>query len=668
MSSVIGERLQELVNDYYHGLLTYESYRAQRGRFLDMLASGEFDEWEDETRQRKQTALAAEVEDEDDDSALTDEIEVLALPEPAPEPEPADDAGGLEPEVDSEPEPAIERSGGASRRGLWIGAGVAVVAAVAGSSIVLMSGSDVADVTPPPNATAPPPALTPGEALIDGFLSRNDWSAADTVDLADQWSSLGDGERQTVRSSMTYQRLNEALQQRLREEEALSGAAGSPELFALLEFAERMEFPFAARLRARLTPPDASSVAGGAVTEPAGAAAEPASAAVAEERPDSDSEPLAAAESPPAAAEQPPAAAEERPAGADQLRSTAEQRPAATPAPADAGGPPAADSATGPATASARDAGGAGTAPRPEAPVREEAPAEPAPRAGANPTQAVPATQAQANETAPGEASGAAVAAAGDGVQEDTCRAVLSSRVPYCRDTLAGGGMGPPLAAIRGGRFRMGSDSEDEESPTRMVTIEGAFAMSIFEISVGEFAAFCRATGRACAAPAWQGDDYPAANLSWDDAVAYADWLSSETGFRYSLPSEAQWEYAARAGTDTPYFFGDEITPSAAHSIVNGPLEMPAARSERAVNRNGFWLFHMAGNLREWVADAWHENYQNAPVDGSVWGGGDPGQRVVRGGSFTDAADRLRSAARQPLPRGERDPMTGFRVLREVEP
>jgi formylglycine-generating enzyme required for sulfatase activity len=153
-------------------------------------------------------------------------------------------------------------------------------------------------------------------------------------------------------------------------------------------------------------------------------------------------------------------------------------------------------------------------------------------------------------------------------------------------------------------------------------------------------------------------------NISWHDALAYTRWLSQSTGAVYRLPSEAEWEYAARAGTTTEYPFneGDKILLSDARFNADSPLPV----NTRSVNANQFRLRHMLGNVREWVADAWYPNYRGAPVDGSARMRPDRGKRVVRGGAFTDDASRLRSAARMGLPADTRDRLTGFRVVREI--
>jgi formylglycine-generating enzyme required for sulfatase activity len=136
--------------------------------------------------------------------------------------------------------------------------------------------------------------------------------------------------------------------------------------------------------------------------------------------------------------------------------------------------------------------------------------------------------------------------------------------------------------------------------------------------------------------------------VSWEDAVAYAQWLSEQTGKRYRLPTEAEWEYAARAGTRTPWSFGDdkgELGNSAWYSANSGAQTHPVG--EKAPNPWGLHDVH--GNVWEWVRDCWHGSYARAPTDGSAWeeaDGGDCGRRVLRGGSWFDGPVTLRSAYR----------------------
>ena len=241
------------------------------------------------------------------------------------------------------------------------------------------------------------------------------------------------------------------------------------------------------------------------------------------------------------------------------------------------------------------------------------------------------------NESVEESSSVSATAAAVD----DPCPArIASTRRPYCQDSLADGSTGPPLVVLPTGTFEMGSSAVESEAPPHRVAIEYHIAMSIFEVTAEEYSAFCTAKMLPCTDAALD-DDYPVVSISWDDATAYAEWLSESTRFQYRLPSEAEWEFAARAGTQSPYFFGDDITPSAAHSSENGPLDAPVLRTDRTINRNPFRLYHMSGNVREWTQDAWYPNYANAPVDGSARRREAEVLRVVRGGSY---ADRSREA------------------------
>jgi formylglycine-generating enzyme required for sulfatase activity len=168
-----------------------------------------------------------------------------------------------------------------------------------------------------------------------------------------------------------------------------------------------------------------------------------------------------------------------------------------------------------------------------------------------------------------------------------------------------------------------------------------------------------------------RADNKPVEKISWDDAVEFCARLSKATGREYRLPSEAEWEYACRAGTQTPFAFGETITGEIA--IFSGG---PYARAYEGGNSgfttavgslgvaNGFGLFDMHGNVWEWCSDYWHENYKGAPTDGSAWlSGGDSKLRVARGGSAGDEAYLLRSAKRARGAPDGRGRKIGFRVV-----
>lgn len=249
----------------------------------------------------------------------------------------------------------------------------------------------------------------------------------------------------------------------------------------------------------------------------------------------------------------------------------------------------------------------------------------------------------------------------------DPCRAELArSRRPLCHDVMPGGLTGPEMAVVPTGAFDMGSTAASEEQPVHHVIIGQPFAVSVYEVSQGEFKQFCDATRRSCAQQPWSGDDYPVVNVSWDDARAYTDWLTSVTHHRYSLPTEAQWEYAARAGSTGLYPNGDTtLSPTDADYSVSKLQTVAARRSER-FNANAFRLMHTIGNVREWVEDAWVQNYKGAPDDGAAVRSAQAAMRVARGGSYADGASRLRLSLREGLAPGTRDVTTGFRIVREL--
>ena len=168
---------------------------------------------------------------------------------------------------------------------------------------------------------------------------------------------------------------------------------------------------------------------------------------------------------------------------------------------------------------------------------------------------------------------------------------------------------------------------------------------------------------RSCAQQPWSGDDYPVVNVSWDEARSYAEWLSSVTHYHYGLPTEAQWEYAARAGRTGLFPSGDALSPTDAQFSIR-EKQSAAARRAQKFNANAFRIVHTVGNVREWVEDGWSQNFTNAPNDGSAVKFTQAAQRVARGGSYTDGAARLRLSMREALSPGTRDMTTGFRIVR----
>jgi formylglycine-generating enzyme required for sulfatase activity len=248
------------------------------------------------------------------------------------------------------------------------------------------------------------------------------------------------------------------------------------------------------------------------------------------------------------------------------------------------------------------------------------------------------------------------------------CAAALSQvRLNYCQDFLASGEPGPLLAVIPAGSFMMGESELAAEGPVHRVTIAYDFAMSVYEVSQSEFQLYCRTADKECPRQPWKRGDYPVVNVSWQDAQDYAHWLSLATHQRYRLPTEAEWEYAARAGETGLYPSGDSLSPTDAYFSVGATLTAPAPRSMR-FNANAWHLMHMVGNAREWVADDWSPNFSGAPVGGGARSQGEPGIKVVRGGCYADQAVKLRLTTREPLPADTRDRCTGIRLVRELSP
>lgn len=233
----------------------------------------------------------------------------------------------------------------------------------------------------------------------------------------------------------------------------------------------------------------------------------------------------------------------------------------------------------------------------------------------------------------------------------------------------------PEMVVIRGGTFRMGDlqgDGTPDQRPVHDVTIR-PFSMGKYEITFDEYELFARLTNRNLPSDeAWGKGRLPVINVSWKDADAYAQWLSERTGKHYRLPTEAEWEYAARAGTGTRYWWGDEMKPDMENctrclSDWKGQAEKKTQTSLVGLFKpNAFPLYDMAGNVLEWVADCWHDNYDNAPNDGSAWSLDDCKERVFRGGSWASEPKEVRSAFRTRYkPSGQFD-RAGFRLAQDL--
>ncbi len=265
----------------------------------------------------------------------------------------------------------------------------------------------------------------------------------------------------------------------------------------------------------------------------------------------------------------------------------------------------------------------------------------------------------------------------------------------------------PIMVGMPAGRFAMGSPVAEasrfeSEGPQRVVSVK-AFALAKYPVSSGEFLVFLRATGyrpapcNALLGFGWkvagrglvyapqdqEPSDWPAVCLDHKDARAYAAWVNARaraanpalTRDPYRLPSEAEWEYAARGGTATARWWGNEIGDGKANcngcgSAYDRSLLAPV----HAFQPNAFGLYTMLGNAWQWVDDCWHPNYQGAPADGGVWAGGDCSRHVLRGGSWSNIPAFVRAAARSGAPNNSDDPksisdyssLATFRLARDL--
>ena len=238
------------------------------------------------------------------------------------------------------------------------------------------------------------------------------------------------------------------------------------------------------------------------------------------------------------------------------------------------------------------------------------------------------------------------------------------------QDPLQIGGNAPAMVEIHGGVFTMGnirSQVHINEMPAHEVRIQN-FLMSLYEVTFEQYETFARATGRSLPADnGWGRGNMPVINVSWYSATAYAKWLSDQTGKVYRLPTEAEWEYAAAGGTNTPYWWGYKIGKENANCFNCGSRwdgQRPAPVG--SFKSNSYGVHNTAGNVMEWVHDCYRSNYRGAPTDGSAWLDTACSKRVVRGGAFNKPGDSLKTTRR----RGERANAkffaVGFRVVRDL--
>jgi len=284
-------------------------------------------------------------------------------------------------------------------------------------------------------------------------------------------------------------------------------------------------------------------------------------------------------------------------------------------------------------------------------------------------------------------------------------------------DALAGGGRGPQMVVVPHGGFRMGArdsepDASDAERPSRYVRFDRGFAIARTEVTVGEFRRFVQISGHGPRAVRrghslvyderggnfvrrsgvdWRhdylgrlaDDAMPVLHVSAKDAEAYARWLSESSGQRYRLPSEAEFEYAARSGEAGRFPWGDAPPKPGTGNLTGGGDRSPAGRSwgnAFAGYRDGFWgpaptasfrpnrfdIHDLEGNVSEWVADCWHDGYRRAPTQGEAWVNSGCRTRVVRGGAWANSPAQTRAAWRSQAEADATNALTGFRVVRDL--
>lgn len=230
---------------------------------------------------------------------------------------------------------------------------------------------------------------------------------------------------------------------------------------------------------------------------------------------------------------------------------------------------------------------------------------------------------------------------------------------------------GPEMVLLPSGKFRMGDQAgigDDNEKPVHIVTIAKPFALSRFEVTFADYDLFAKATNRPLPDDeGWGRGNRPVINVSWKDAEAYSEWLADKTGQPYRLPSEAEWEYAARAGNLTTYWWGDQLKPNmAACADCGSQWDGKQTAPVGSFLANTWGLHDMTGNVDEWVADCYEDDYSRAPIDGSANTQRICSNRVMRGGSWFEINRLIRPASRYRHPTEAKRNSWGFRVALDM--
>ena len=225
------------------------------------------------------------------------------------------------------------------------------------------------------------------------------------------------------------------------------------------------------------------------------------------------------------------------------------------------------------------------------------------------------------------------------------------------------------LVVVPSGDFVMGSNDNPAEAPPHHVVIAQPFAVGRREVTFAEWD-LCVAANACKYSPSdhgWGRGERPVIDVSWDDLKDFIAWLSQRSGHSYRLPTEAEWEYAARAGSASAFWWGREAGIGHAKCEDCGGDPVRQTVPTGSFRPNPFGLYDTTGNAAEWVQDCWNATYRNAPGDGSAWTSGDCSLRVLRGGSFANKATAGRSAARFRYDQDIRYYANGFRVARDLK-
>jgi len=232
----------------------------------------------------------------------------------------------------------------------------------------------------------------------------------------------------------------------------------------------------------------------------------------------------------------------------------------------------------------------------------------------------------------------------------------------------------PALIRIPAGNFVMGDDTNMHTAPAHKVTFTKAFAITKYEITFAEYDFYAQSTNRPFPGDnGWGREDRPVIHVSWDDANSYAQWLTKTTGKKFRLPTEAEWEYIARAGSTTRFWWGDnEQEAKGKGNCRRGCLSnfsgLFGSKTAPVGNYtpNAFGVYDTAGNVSEWVQDCYQDNYNGVPTNGSAYDEKQCQGRVVRGGSTKDNVQRLMTSARDNIPAGYVTETLGFRLVMEL--